>query len=385
VLCPVDKQLVSRTEGVIPLPNRDQSHGGTPQTKGRLRSVWNKALGAFVVASELCVAQSKGRSGRTLVSSGAPSRKDRSECFGDLGLKHVRKKHLAVLLTCVFVTDAWAQLAGGTATGSGSVAAGPGSTASNTRSVAYGNTATASGVDAVSLGVFSVATGDLATAIGQAATASAINSIALGWTAVASGSNAISIGEFSFAGNSGAVALGPGASASGLLAVALGNLALSTGTSSTALGPGATASAANAVALGLNSKASGVSASALGAGRFRKCATASMSAADGCRTLSGSVHGILERLTRRELDGLRGRDPDFGAGRRIATDPRGAGARRKRAETDQLDGVALRHRTSDRGRHRVNRFASSDLAFTRRRSDGIHQFLFVHYDSLLWS
>ena len=129
------------------------------------RSIWNKTLGAFVAASELCVAQSKGRSGRTLVSSGAHSRKDHGGSFGDLGLKRVPKKHLAVLLTCIFVTDAWAQLAGGTATGTGSVATGPGSTASNTRSVAYGNTATASGVDAVSLGVFSVATGDLVQAV----------------------------------------------------------------------------------------------------------------------------------------------------------------------------------------------------------------------------
>ncbi len=178
------------------------------------RSIWNKTLGAFVAASELCVAQSKGRSGTTLVSSGAHSRKDHSERFGDRGLKRVPKRHLAVLLTCIFVTDAWAQLAGGTATGSGSLATGPGSTASNTRSVAYGNTATASGVDAVSMGVFAVASGNLATAIGQAATASATNSLALGWTSVASGFNAISIGEFSFAGNSGAVAVGPGASAS---------------------------------------------------------------------------------------------------------------------------------------------------------------------------
>src|SRR5258708_29459418 len=85
------------------------------------RSIWNKALGAFVAASELCVAQGKGRSGTTLVSSGAQSRKDHSESFGDRGLKRVPKKHLAVLLTCIFVTDAWAQLAGGTAAGTGVV------------------------------------------------------------------------------------------------------------------------------------------------------------------------------------------------------------------------------------------------------------------------
>src|ERR1700676_225325 len=78
------------------------------------RSIWSKTLGAFVAASELCVAQSKGRSGTTLVSSGAHSRKDHSERFGDRGLKRVPKRHLAVLLTCIFVTDAWAQLAGGT-------------------------------------------------------------------------------------------------------------------------------------------------------------------------------------------------------------------------------------------------------------------------------
>ncbi len=85
------------------------------------------------------------------------------------------------------------------------------------------------------------------------------------------------------------------------------------------------------------------------------------SARTGCRT-SGPVHRILERLARRELDRLRGRDLDLGARRRIATDPRGTRPGRKRAEPDQLHGVALRDGRCDGAEQRVERFGGQRLA-----------------------
>ena len=93
----------------------------------------------------------------------------------------------------------------------------------------------------------------------------------------------------------------------------------------------------------------------------------------GQRRLSRAVDRILERLAGSELNSLLGGDLDFSAGCRDPAQPRGSGPGRKRAEADQLNGVALLHRAGNRGDQRINRLGGDSLAVADCWGDGIHK------------
>ncbi|CAG9227659.1 Trimeric autotransporter adhesin [Paraburkholderia tropica] len=310
------------------------------------RTVWNAAIGAWVVAQETARARGKGSRLRTVRTVLAASLA--ATAFGGVAMNAKASTIVPSTGTCstgagtingvayaaetnpidgsgsyslvagcsasggnmlaATAYGAFASVKGdyGVAMGFGSTAAGSATAvgmqanAGGTGSNAFGFTANAAGSNSVAIGSAASSSGANAIAIGNASTTTASNAVAIGTGATSLGNDAIVIGSAASSiangvalgkgatvastdSNNSGVALGNGSYANGV-AVSTGYQTTASGSWSTALGPRATASATNATALGYGANASTVNSVALGNGATTAAAVATANGVIGDTT-----------------------------------------------------------------------------------------------------
>ncbi len=242
--------------------------------------VWNKSLGATVVASELAKANGKGGRTRRMQSGVAAL----SLAIG-----------MALSATSALAVDAAHQAQPQTSaptplpgianyfSADGAADGTDNALSLGTDSVAGGALSTALGTESSALGFNSLAQDDYSTAVGGNSVAIGIGSSAIGHSAFTGADYATALGFGAGATNMNAVAVGANAQASGRSSVALGGVAVdasgnpeaydasgnpqaaaASGDLATAVGPSAVASGSGSVAMGVSSQSKGGSAVAIG-------------------------------------------------------------------------------------------------------------------------
>ncbi|WP_080422113.1 YadA-like family protein [Burkholderia ubonensis] len=171
------------------------------------RTVWNKALGAFVAASELDRSQGKGTAG---VAGGVADERPRHPGGPALDGGASRRAIAIAAMGCTLGIG-MAQSVHAQTVGNGTVTGRDSTAISNPNCNFGGATASDSGgVGAIAIGCSTNASaGGVAVGEGSRATAS---SVAVGQAATASGDGAVALGPLARASNTGDVALGAGAS-----------------------------------------------------------------------------------------------------------------------------------------------------------------------------
>jgi autotransporter adhesin len=170
------------------------------------RTVWNRALEAFVAASENDKGCGKGKDGHAVglqdqrVRGAAADTRQHGSA-----VRSIAAAAMMLLGVGVATQSAHAQYAvdGGTASGGNTISIGPSSTASGEYGTAIGLSSTASGTSSIAMGpdstaslIYGVAIGNLAQATGAGAIALAAGAAASGNEAVALGFNGVSSGSF---------------------------------------------------------------------------------------------------------------------------------------------------------------------------------------------
>jgi hypothetical protein len=168
------------------------------------RKVWNKALGQWVVASELATADKAGAQSASAIA--APRRHGLTVALGALMLAmsapaaFAQSVEVGGSAECVVWNSGVAIdqcLIDGSANASGAnaVAIGAQSTASGNRSSALGTGSSATATGATAIGADSSARGANSIALGRQTSITAVNGVAIGYTAFASnGANGVAIG-----------------------------------------------------------------------------------------------------------------------------------------------------------------------------------------------